>query len=153
MDKTAKSRLSYHTSYNDLYFTVNETDTDGYFTSNRPGSFYIKGETCCNDIWSYEWLKSKKIKKDTVTAVVPVAVDTVSYEQNIIDLLPLTLYFHNDIPDPDSKDTLTKLNYKTTLADYIEMKGQYEIEYSAGLKGNDKIKAIKILMNSLIIMR
>jgi len=142
---TKPQNLGYpiNTSYNDLYFTVNENDTDGYFTSNRPGSFFIKGETCCNDIWSYEWQKSEKVKKDTVVAVVPVKADTVSYEQKIIDLLPLTLYFHNDIPDPASKDTSTKLNYRTTLADYIDMKTQYEIEYSEGLIGDAKTKAIK----------
>ncbi|HNW99224.1 MAG TPA: DUF1573 domain-containing protein [Bacteroidales bacterium] len=130
-----------NTSYNDLYFSVNENDTDGYFTSNRPGSFYIKGETCCNDIWSYEWLNKKKIKKDSVK-IVEVKKDTVDYEQNIKDLLPLTLYFHNDIPDPGSRDTFTRLNYKTTLAAYIEMKEIYEKEYSKGLKGTDEAKAI-----------
>jgi hypothetical protein len=129
-----------NTSYNDMYFTVDEVDSDGYFTSNRPGSFFIKGETCCNDIWSYEWLKPKAAKHDTLVVTKP---DTVNYEKSIKDLLPLTLYFHNDIPDPVSPDTLTKLDYKTTLADYIDMKETYENEYSNGLKGNDKTKAIK----------
>jgi hypothetical protein len=124
-----------------MYFTINEVDTDGYFTSNRPGSFYIKGETCCNDIWSYEWQKPRKVKIDTVT--ITLKPDTIDYEQSIKDLLPLTLYFHNDIPDPASTDTVTKLNYKTTLAEYIEMKELYEKEYSKGLKENDKTKAIK----------
>jgi hypothetical protein len=129
-----------NTSYNDLYFTVNEVDTDGYFTSNRPGSFFIKGETCCNDIWSYEWQKPKVIKHDTLAITQP---DTINYERSIKDLLPLTLYFHNDIPDPASPDTLTKLDYKTTLADYIDMREIYEDEYSKGLRSGDKTKAIK----------
>lgn len=127
-----------NTSYNDMYFTINESDTDGYFTSNRQGSFYIKGETCCNDIWSYEWQKPRKVKIDTITF----KPDTIVYEQSIKDLLPLTLYFHNDIPNPASIDTVTKLNYKTTLSGYIEMKELYEKEYSEGLKENDKTKAI-----------
>lgn len=130
-----------NTSYNDLYFTVNETDTDGYFTSNRPGSFFIKGETCCNDIWSYEWQKEKHIKIDTTHIVIK--IDTTNYEQNIKDLLPLTLYFHNDIPDPASNDTFTKLNYKTTLAGYIDLKEIYREEYAKGLKGDSKLKAEK----------
>ncbi len=138
---TPPANLGYpiNTSFNDLYYTINENDTDGYFTSNRPGSFYIKGETCCNDIWSYEWLKNKKNKVDTLAR----RKDTISYERNILDLLPLTLYFHNDIPDPASNDTVTKLNYKTTLAEYVEMKDTYEKEYSKGLKGADKTKAVK----------
>ncbi len=128
-----------NTSYNDIYFTVNENDSDGYFTSNRPGSYYIKGETCCNDIYSYEWQKKKNIivKKDSLV----VLKDTVNYEQSIKDLLPLTLYFHNDIPSPASWDTVTKLNYKTTLADYIQMKDIYKGEYAKGLVGNSSMKA------------
>jgi len=129
-----------NSSYNDLYFTVNEVDSDGYFTSNRPGSFFIKGETCCNDIWSYEWQKPKTVKHDTLAIT---KTDTVNYEKSIKDLLPLTLYFHNDIPDPASPDTVTKLDYKTTLAEYIDMRETYENEYSKGLRGNDKIKAVK----------
>ena len=142
---TKPQNLGYpvNTSYNDLYYTVNENDSDGYFTSNRPGSFFIKGETCCNDIWSYEWLKPKKTKRDSISPIVHVTEDTVNYEQKIIDLLPLTLYFHNDIPDPASKDTFTRFNYKNTVADYLAMKGQYEIEYSEGLTGNAKTQAIK----------
>lgn len=129
-----------NTSFNDMYFTINENDTDGYFTSNRPGSFFIKGETCCNDIWSYEWTKAKTKtkKKDTVALI----KDTVNYEKSIKDLLPLTLYFHNDIPNPASVDTVTKFNYKTTLADYIQMKELYEKEYAKGLKGAERSKAI-----------
>lgn len=128
-----------NTSYNDMYFTVNENDTDGYFTSNRPGSFFIKGETCCNDIWSYEWTGEKQVKIDT--AKLFVNVDTTDYEQSIRDLLPLTLYFHNDIPDPGSLDSTTKLNYKTTLAGYIDLKEIYREEYAKGLKSADKSKA------------
>jgi hypothetical protein len=129
-----------NTSYNDIYFTVNENDSDGFFTSNRPGSFFIKGETCCNDIYSYEWQKSKAAPKNDTLIVLK---DTVNYEQSIKDLLPLTLYFHNDIPGPASWDTVTTLNYQSTLADYIQMKTIYKAEYSKGLTGNAAIKAEK----------
>ena len=134
-----------NTSYNDMFFTVNEIDSDGYLTSNRPGSFYIKGETCCNDIWSYEWLNSIKLKSDSVIEIqepVIIADDTINYEQNILDILPLTLYFHNNIPNPASRDTVTLLDYKTTLLEYIQMKERYEMEYSQGLTGEDKIRAV-----------
>lgn len=130
-----------NTSYNDIYYTVNENDSDGYLTSNRPGSYYIKGETCCNDIYSYEWPKNKKIitKKDSLVVV----VDTVNYEQSIKDLLPLTLYFHNDIPGPASWDTITSRNYRSTLAEYIQMMDIYKKEYAKGLVGSASIKAEK----------
>lgn len=126
-----------NTSYNDLYYVINETDTNGYFTSNRPGSLYIKGETCCYDIYSYRWLKQKKV--EVVEKEVP--KDTVKIEVKIKELLPIRLYFHNDEPDPDTRDTSTAQNYKSTLANYVLLKEKYREEYSKGLKGDDKLKA------------
>ncbi|MCX6229908.1 MAG: DUF1573 domain-containing protein [Bacteroidetes bacterium] len=123
-----------NTSYNDLYFTVNETENEGYLTSNRLGSYFIKGETCCNDIYAYKIFKKEKpveVKKDTITI-----------EESIKKLLPLTLYFHNDEPDPSCMNTTTDKNYKQTLADYYAMKDKYKAEYSKGLKREEYQKAI-----------
>lgn len=44
-----------NTSYDDLYFTVSNSREYGFFTSNRPGKFYINNETCCDDIYKYQW--------------------------------------------------------------------------------------------------
>lgn len=128
-----------NTSYNDIYFSVNEVDKDGYLTSNRPGSIYIKSETCCNDIYYYEWKEQPK----QVSVVEVVKKDTVKLEieETIKQLLPLTLYFHNDEPDPRSTNTSTNKNYKTTLSDYYSMENKYKEEYSKGLSGKDKTKA------------
>ena len=124
-----------NTSYNDMYFTVNAVDsTEGYFTSNRKGSYYIKGETCCNDIYSYELITRQKPE--------PPKKDTVTIEESIRKLLPLTLYFHNDEPDPSTLQTTTDKNYTQTLADYYAMMDKYKLEYSKGLKGEEKQKAI-----------
>ena len=49
--------------------------------------------------------------------------------------LPVTLYFHNDIPNPRSKDTTTNVNYMESYDDYIAMIPQYRREYSKGLTG------------------
>ena len=128
-----------NSSCNDLYFTVNSVDNDGFFTSNRSGSFFIKSETCCNDIYSYEWGDTTRIK-----AVVQVEKsDTVSIENRVNALLPLTLYFHNDEPNPRSRDTVTTQNYQTLLSAYYAMKNTYREEYARGLSGKDKTKAEK----------
>ena len=131
-----------NSSCNDTYFTVTEVDNDGYFTSNRPGSLSIKSETCCYDIYSYEW-------QDTLTqkTVVVVPQDTVNIEEDINSMLPLTLYFHNDEPDPKSLNTKTKTNYQTLLGEYYQMKDTYIAEYSKGLSGNDKLKAEKDIID------
>ena len=129
-----------NTSVNDIYYTVNEVDSDGYFTSNRPGSYFIKGETCCNDIYAYEWTGKKQVIKKKEHVIVP---DTIKIEDWVKALLPLTLYFHNDIPDPGSALITTKLNYKSTLAEYVQMRDIYKKEYAKGLNGAAKEKAEK----------
>ena len=50
--------------------------------------------------------------------------------------LPVTLYFHNDIPNPRSWDTTTAVNYIDSYNDYTAMIDRYQKEYSAGLSGN-----------------
>ncbi|MHC1707834.1 MAG: hypothetical protein AB9842_09965 [Bacteroidales bacterium] len=135
------------TPYNDLYFTVNETDTNGYLTSNRPGSFYIKNQTCCNDIWSYKYEKKEApplpftLKTDTSAAKTEYTDNNGSNEDLIREFLPLTLYFHNDEPDPATTKEYTSKNYKTTVADYLLLKDKYSEEYSRGLTGEEKIRA------------
>lgn len=137
---TAPVNIGYplNTGYNDIYFNINRVDNDGYLTSNRPGSLYIKSETCCNDIYYYEW--RPEVKKTDTAAL---AQDTVTLEEDIRALLPLTLYFHNDEPNPRSMDITTKKNYKTTLSEYYDMKELYKDEYSKGLAGFEETKARK----------
>ncbi len=125
---------------NDIYFTVNEIDNDGYLTSNRVGSFFIKDETCCNDIFYYEWDKNRPLltfKQDTLF------LDTTNIVQRIKDILPLTLYFHNDEPDPATSKTTTDKNYRTTLANYFALKDIYSDEYAKGLQDEEADKARK----------
>ncbi|HNW90274.1 MAG TPA: DUF1573 domain-containing protein [Bacteroidales bacterium] len=134
-----------NSSCNDTYFTVNEIDNDGYFTSNRPGSLSIKSETCCYDIYSYEWQDTVKEKPVVVvpqdTIIIP--KDTVTIVEDIRSMLPLTLYFHNDEPDPNTQNKTTKKNYQTLLGDYYAMEQTYITEYSKGLTGSEKTKAEK----------
>ena len=48
-----------NTSYDDLYFSTDETMSNSYFSSNRLGVVYKEEgmETCCNDIFKLEYIK------------------------------------------------------------------------------------------------
>ena len=119
---------------NDIYFTVNRHDKGGYFASNRPKNPEDDADTCCTDLYHYQWLEREEVvdnKEDTIVT------DTVSVQEKVTMLLPITLYFHNDEPDPRTTATTTTRNYRSTLADYIAMKDTYKTEYSRGLKGDD----------------
>lgn len=50
-----------NSSYDDLYYTMNQDRESGYFVSNRPGSVSVKGPTCCDDIYYYQPVKDVSI--------------------------------------------------------------------------------------------
>jgi len=128
-----------NTSFNDMYFVLNEEYPEAYFTSNRPGSLHLKGETCCNDIY---YVKYSETKKDTLPIITEVKDSVpITIKSQIEQLLPLTLYFHNDEPDPATNKTTTDITYEAALNNYVLLKNDYIKEYAEGLNGNDKIKA------------
>ena len=50
-----------NSSTDDMYFTLDEGGQSGYFVSNRPGIISIRGETCCDDIFSFEFISKIKV--------------------------------------------------------------------------------------------
>ncbi len=128
----------FNTSANDLYMTIKTDDSSGYITSNRPGTFFEKYISCCNDIFSFKWKRSDTIKSDTVKFVTYVPFDS-SFIQK--PLLPITLYFPNDEPDPKSFKSTTRKNYLSILKRYVLLKDEYKSEYAQGLESQEKALA------------
>ena len=114
--------LPVNSSANDLYF-FKQNDTS-YVTSNRIGVLFSKNPTCCSDIFAL-------IPPEKIIPPTP--------EETLADLnkrLPVTLYFHNDIPNPRSRDTATSVNYINSYDDYTAMLARYKKEYANGLSGD-----------------
>lgn len=138
----------------DYYFTFHSKDSLGYFASNRISGVKEAGnETCCNDLYkvrlvppidSIEVIDSVEV--DTVeieidsTAIVDVleteqpdstetaVVEEVPVPETIEELqrlLPISLYFHNDRPNPRSTGTTTGRNYLQTVNEYLALEAEY----------------------------
>ncbi len=106
---------------NDLYYFKNKKT--GYVSSNRIGVLYSTTPTCCSDIFS---LKP------------PVAPVPQTREETLEELnkrLPVTLYFHNDRPNPKSWEKTTTVNYMDSYNKYSDMIETYKTEYAKGLSG------------------
>lgn len=119
-----------NSSNNDIYYSINSKKDRAYISSNRIGSYFEDKPNCCNDIYTF-----------TITPLTePVKpVDTTELLINQMKVLvPLTLYFHNDEPEPRTKVITTKKNYKKTYEDYIALKPRYLVEYPKGLDGDQK---------------
>lgn len=124
-----------NSSYNDIYYSVNSKKNRAYISSNRIGSYFEEKQSCCNDIYSFAI-------EPLVKGEEPKPIDTSRFiiEQMKV-LVPLTLYFHNDEPDPKTRNITTKKNYKKTYEEYIALKSKYLREYPDGLKGSEKEQA------------
>jgi hypothetical protein len=102
----------------DLYLSFYD-EYSGYFSSNRSPSLFENEENCCNDIFSFQYLK-----KDTLI---------LTFNDTIKKHLPIKLYFHNDEPDPRTTKTTTSKTYKDSYVSYYILKEEY-------LKGNPNIE-------------
>ena len=100
-----------NTSQDELYITFYD-ENNGYFSSNRNGAKSASQEYCCNDIFSFKYQKN--------------ILDTITKTPQIKKYLPLSLYFHNDQPEPRTMKTTTKKTYKEAYISYFLMKADYE---------------------------
>jgi len=128
-----------NSSYNDIYYSINSKKDRAYISSNRLGSYFEDKPNCCNDIYSFPI---------TPLTEPPKPVDTTALLINQMKVLvPLTLYFHNDEPEPKTKVIVTKKNYKKTYDDYSALKNRYITEYTEGLEDEQKELADNRILN------
>ena len=125
-----------NTKYEDLFFTLQPcrcrcqslegegadngefVEACGFLSSNRPGSMYETDSNCCHDL--YRWRRIRKPEgKETPVQQPP-------YSRQALDYLPLSLYFHNDEPNPHTLDTTTTLDYGLTWRKYMQMRDEYK---------------------------
>lgn len=126
-----------NTKHNEYYFTVNEMDKNGYFTSNRPPSRSKMKDTCCYDIFSYQWIEKRHTEKIADT----ISKDSLVLITQMRNILPISLYFQNDEPDPRAMIETTRLDYQFTWLQYMENKDIYRKEYTKGLTGKQRKEA------------
>jgi hypothetical protein len=146
----------FNTIYDEMYYTVNETDTNGYFTSNRTGSFYNEKDTCCKfDIYEYQvtyiiippsGISLKDTGKQLANSPLERGQRGVSDEQHTTNnkllstinykLSTITLFFDNDYPDPVTNKIYTDHNYLNLLKDYINKREEYIKQYSGNINSS-----------------
>jgi len=135
-----------NSSANDLYFKKFNAFKQGYLISNREGSLAAKGETCCNDIYTFSWERDSvhpepeadtpKVEEPPVliSEVPKTELETAPEPQEDFEvfaaLTPIQLYFDNDMPNPRSTATSTRTNYLETWKSYAQAIKNYEAYYS-----------------------
>lgn len=119
-----------NSSVNDLYFSIDTVGKYGFVTSNRSGSITVKGETCCNDLYTIEY--PIEIPPDTLVEDTPIVLTAKRLPiPELENYLPV-LYFHNDEPNPRNWDTTTTLTYPEAYASYKALQTDYLNLYARG---------------------
>ena len=141
-----------NSSYNDVYFSLNQDSTLAYFSSNRLGSMYLDetNKSCCNDIYKVTFKTKDSIDlipppEDSLTLVFdipepdPIPDPTEEIPPSTLeDFLPLALYFDNDEPDKRTRRTTTKKSYGETFRKYYDRKHDFVDEFSKGVSEGEK---------------
>jgi hypothetical protein len=119
-----------NSSSNDLYYSSRlDSPLLGYFSSNRSGSQTLTYESCCNDIYAFE--KTEEC--------VCVKIDSLATAMRLN--LPLSLYFHNDEPNPNTRDSTTTLSYTDAYDSFVSLKEEYVKRFASVLGGRAKNQA------------
>ncbi len=133
--------IPFNSSNNDTYLIK---DSSIFFvTSNRNHNSINK--SCCSDIYVFKPIIQKNI--DTISMVTKidssnqliVQLGISNHLKNIStleQLIPVSLYFHNDMPNPNTLDSVTHVNYLETYIDYNKLLPLYQFKYSQGTTGN-----------------
>ncbi len=123
-------KLPWNSPGNDLYYRFNEEVRAGCITSNRSQGDDPGRETCCNNLW--RWDEAPYQYEDTMY---------ISKLEELNDYLPVSLYFHNDEPDPRTWSDTTEVSYLDTYYDYLDLLPQYQARYRRGLGSDAGIEA------------
>ncbi len=126
--------VPFNSEYNDFYFAPDSDGACGHLTSNRPHNGAAPEDTCCNDIFRYHWIP----KTDSVSQ----PLDTPTIHEKIASVLPLSLYFQNDEPDPRSVSDTTDRDYEQLYRRYLSDHDLYVSGSGQGLEG-DSLAAVQ----------
>lgn len=131
-----------NSGYNDLYYTSSYgKSATTYIVSNRPPAGKINVSACCYDIFKVKKLEidsNKIIKNDQELSLIKLnkglgdsrflfddSLSHLKINELLRELLPLSLYFDNDYPDPKTRKEATNSRYGQLVSDYLNKLGEY----------------------------
>lgn len=136
-----------NSSYHDLYYAPDTKGNHAFFSSNRPGSFYLdpSNKACCYDIYRVEFIDLPENPADEPDISIGQPEQTEPEKPDepttLEDFLPLALYFDNDEPDKRTSRITTKKTYETTYFKYIDRKKEFIERFTRTLQADDADEA------------
>jgi hypothetical protein len=156
-------KVPFNSGYNDLYYSASYgKEPNTYLVSNRPPAGKQNASACCFDIFKVKKaaVDSNKIKKkEEELSLIKLNKglgddrflfdDSLSYEKInslLRELLPLSLYFDNDYPDPKTRKETTTTRYQQLVTDYLDR----QVEYAKMQVDSINMEGIKKFFNDSV---
>ncbi|MDA3882131.1 MAG: OmpA family protein [Bacteroidales bacterium] len=153
-DKAENIGYPINSEFDDLYYTLHNKGKKGFFTSNRPGSVTVMHETCCDDIFSFEYIdyvelaaqgKVYKITNERLNSILKGKLDLTEKEnsdttKNYIEGALVTLFLHNVITDNTLFIAQDTTNEKGEYFFSIDPNKNYVIEFENLKEAPRKVK-------------
>lgn len=139
-----------NSAQNDIYYKVYPEEGIAFLTSNRKGALAQTHQSCCNDIFYYN-IEKFVSEEERIAMETEIRIATLTQRTRL--LVPISLYFHNDIPNPNSWDTVTNQNYSDTYFSYMQMQEKYRREFSRGLdrtRREQAVDSIDVFFSSMV---
>ena len=118
---------------NDVYFSCAASGDKGFFASNRRSEQALTDAVCCNDLYFFERKQEQRVVSTDTLWCPQERQHGAELSRQALSMLPLTLYFHNDEPDPKCENDTTETDYHSTLALYLALRPKYMEAYAEGL--------------------
>lgn len=129
--------IPFNSSANDLYYFNDGESKKIWLSSNRevlnPDN---ENPTCCNDLYEISILEDEIVSTEENKNKMDLA--------DLMATVPVTLYFHNDEPNPDVWVTTTTLSYMDAYDSYFKLLPTYLKENTKGLSGEKMEEAEQI---------
>ncbi len=132
-----------NTNHNEVFYQVSQDKSTAFFTSNRVLNSLTGNEKCCNDVF-YIPLEMPKADSSELVQI------QLQKKKKAEELIPVTLYFHNDEPNPRTYDTTTQYSYSELYDKYVAMRYDYIKMYGGTLKENEKEQAESTIDNFFV---
>jgi OmpA-OmpF porin, OOP family len=128
-----------NSSFDDYYFSIQKNNYEGFFSSNRPGSFNVNNGTCCDDIFLFNINKCPKIYSwgtvrnsvdydfyDDLNAKYHLGL---KYPENnsVLSDVPVELYLSDEKENVDILISRTTTNTKGNFSFKLERNKQYQV--------------------------
>jgi len=125
-------RYPINSSVDDMYYVLDDKRYSGYLVSNRPGTISVKSETCCDDIWRFQYPRiilyavrgnvfDEETKEPVPGATVQLVQNNVSYGTAVSS--KDTLYMFDTKPEESYNIAATKTGYfNNSVSFHVERK-------------------------------